>query len=408
MTMIDNTANLTEKKKKQQSPGSLGLYIHIPFCVKKCAYCDFCSYPTIDKYNDMIEKYVDKITQQLIFAENVATGRRIDTVYFGGGTPSLLNPSQLEKIINTVVSCYNVDADAEISVECNPGTVDAEKFANMRRLGVNRLSIGAQSFNDCELSALGRIHTAKDFEKAFRLAREEGFDNISADLMYGIPKQDLKSFEYSIMRMCDLSPEHISSYALSVEPGTLFAKKLDSLALPDDDTVGDMYDLLVDILERNGYERYEISNFSKHGKYSKHNMRYWKGLDYLGFGVSAHSFFDGVRYFAKRDIDLYLNADFSGHMNYSDCEIFDGRQKIDAHDLASEYIMLRLRLAEGISVSDFFQRFGMKLEDHIDQPIEPYIAQGFMKRDGDRIFFTTKGFCVSNYILSEIIGFDEA
>lgn len=402
--MIDNTANLTEKIKKQQSPGSLGLYIHIPFCIKKCAYCDFCSYPIIGKYNATIEKYVDKIAQQLISAKDMAKGHRVDTVYFGGGTPSLLSSFQLEKIIDTVVSCYGVETDAEISVECNPGTVYAEKLADMRRLGVNRLSIGAQSFNDSELLLLGRIHTAKDFENAFKLARAAGFDNISADLMYGIPEQSLKSFERSIKCMCALAPEHISSYALSIEPGTLFSKKLDLFALPDDDTVGDMYDLLVDTLERNGYERYEISNFSKQGKYSRHNMRYWKGLDYLGFGVSAHSFFNGVRYFAKRDIDGYLNADFSDYMN---CEIFDGKQKIDAHDLASEYIMLRLRLAEGISRSDFRQRFGINFEDHIDQPIEPYIAQGFMKRDGDRIFFTTKGFCVSNYILSEIIGFDE-
>ncbi len=404
MTMIDNIANLIPKDKKQQSPGSLGLYIHIPFCVKKCAYCDFCSYPIIGKYNAMVEKYVDKITQQLISAKDMAKGHRVDTVYFGGGTPSLLSSFQLEKIIDTVVSCYGVEADAEISVECNPGTVYAEKLADMRRLGVNRLSIGAQSFNDRELVLLGRIHTAKDFENAFKLARAAGFDNISADLMYGIPEQSMKSFEYSIARMCDLSPEHISSYALSVEPGTFFGQNADLLSLPDDDTVGDMYDLLVDTLERNGYERYEISNFSKQGKYSRHNMRYWKGLDYLGFGVSAHSFFNGVRYFAKRDIDGYLNADFSDYMN---CEVFDGKQKIDSHDLASEYIMLRLRLAEGISCSDFRQRFGINFEDHIDQPIEPYIAQGFMKRDGDRIFFTTKGFCVSNYILSEIIDFDE-
>lgn len=352
----------------------------------------------------MIEKYVDKITQQLIFAKDIAKDHRVDTVYFGGGTPSLLSSSQLEKLINTVISCYDVDVDAEISAECNPGTVDAEKLANMRRLGVNRLSIGAQSFNDRELFLLGRIHTAKDFENAFKLAREAGFDNISADLMYGIPEQSMKSFEYSIARMCELSPEHISSYALSVEPGTFFGQNTDSLSLPDDDTVGDMYDLLVDTLERNGYERYEISNFSKQGKYSRHNMRYWKGLDYLGFGVSAHSFFNGVRYFAKRDVDGYLNADFSDYMN---CEIFDGKQKIDSHDLASEYIMLRLRLAEGINCSDFLQRFGRKLEDHLDQSIEPYIERGFMKREGDRVAFTTKGFCVSNYILSEIIGFDE-
>lgn len=402
--MIDNTANLTEKNQKQQSPGSLGLYIHIPFCIKKCAYCDFCSYPITGQYNGTIEKYVDKLNQQLISAEKLAKDRRVDTVYFGGGTPSLLSSSQLEKIMDTVMSHYNVDKAAEISAECNPGTVDAEKLANMRHLGVNRLSIGAQSFNDRELLLLGRIHTVKDFEHAFELARRAGFDNISADLMYGIPEQSMKSFEYSVTRMCELAPEHISSYALSVEPGTLFAKKLDSLSLPDDDSVGDMYDLLVDTLQRHGYERYEISNFSKPNRYSRHNMRYWKGLDYLGFGVSAHSFFNGVRYFAKRDIDAYLNADF---FDYMSCDIFDGKQKIDSHDLASEYIMLGLRLAEGISLSDFPERFGIRFEEHIEQPIEPYISQGFMKREGDRISFTTKGFCVSNYILSEIIGFDE-
>ena len=398
-------------------PRELGLYIHIPFCVKKCAYCDFCSFPV----SNVMERYVEKLCAQLRAAAQVARDCTVVTAYIGGGTPSLLDEDMIRSVMNAVKDNYCVLPDAEITVECNPGTVDRKKLVAMKESGINRLSIGAQSLVNAELKVLGRIHSAEEFLSTVALAKEVGFDNISGDLMYGIPDQTMQSFCTSAEKMCKIGLSHISLYALSIEEGTAFYKNKDQLVLPSEETVADMYEMAENILSKHGYEKYEISNFSLPCRESRHNSGYWTGREYLGFGIAAHSYFEGVRFFSTYSLDKYLSAeiydvcslgefdnDKEGLLSWS---IYDDAQKIDDHDKASEYIMLGLRLCKGISLEDFFARFSVDFFDFIDisrEQVEEYITHGFMKLVDGRLSFTTKGFYVSSAILSEMIGFDEA
>ena len=364
---------------------SLGIYVHIPFCIKKCFYCDFCSFP--DSLCDM-SAYTDELCRRIIEAHDVCREYVVDTVYFGGGTPTLLQISDFAKIFSALRDSFNIDTGAEITCECNPATADMEYFRELRELGVNRLSIGLQSANDNELRALGRAHSFEDFLKVFSDARAAGFDNISVDLMYAIPEQTLQSFEYSIDRVIELSPEHISSYGLKIEENTPFAKCRDRLILPDEDEEFLMYKLLGDKLLENGYNKYEISNFARDGYESRHNIRYWRCHEYLGFGVAAHSYFGGERYGNSRDIKGFVAGK----------DISEDRQTISSRDRDIEYVMLGLRLAEGVDES--------KLSSIIKNKY-PYIRQmiknGFMQEKDGRISFTDKGFFVSNHILSEIL-----
>lgn len=409
MTMTDKhdgARNDAARRVCSSRRKTLGLYIHIPFCLRKCGYCAFCSYPLTSLGNDLRTEYFKKLIGQITSASRYCGGFTVDTVYIGGGTPSVMTADEYKTLLDAVFESYDVADDAEITSECNPGTVDVEKLKGMRRSGVNRLSFGFQSFNENELSALGRIHSACESEKAFYLAREAGFDNISADLMYGIPHQTMDSFIGSVKRLTALSPEHISSYALSVEEGTPFYESRTELCLPGEDETADMYARLSEYLSENGYRRYEISNFSVPGRESRHNLRYWKGTDYLGFGVSSHSYFNGARFSIKEDLGKYLDADFESIGNSFSAPVFENYGIVSAHDRMSEYVMLRLRLAEGFSSNEFFESFGISPWDFFDKGIGEYVKNGYMEFDGDRLRFTTKGFCVSNYILSDLIGFD--
>lgn len=370
---------------------SLGIYIHIPFCIKKCGYCDFCSYPGKDT------EYMRAYTQELCkrIKQTEADGYTVDTVYFGGGTPSLLPLEQTENVLNAITSAFNVSPNAEITLECNPITAQLDYFRSIRNMGMNRLSIGLQSAHDSELKLLGRAHSCADFVHCYSDAQRAGFDNISADIMYGIPDQTLDSLADTLKFLCTLSPQHISAYGLTVEEGTDFHRHRNKLALADDDMQAQMYYLCSEKLEKCGYHKYEISNFSRTGFESKHNLRYWKGLEYIGFGVAAHSYFRNERFGNSRDINAFLEGK----------DITEERQALNDSDKKREYIMLRLRLAEGISAADYKNCFGKELWQDIPS-LKAYIEQGFMMSNGEHISFTDKGFLVSNTILSDIIDFE--
>lgn len=367
---------------------SLGIYVHVPFCIKKCRYCDFCS--VAGKDSEYISVYTAELCRRIEEFAPKAREYKVDTVYLGGGTPSLLPIKCVDKIFNTLDK-FNISDSAEITMECNPATAKPQYFYDIRSLGINRLSIGLQSAKDNELKLLGRAHGVRDFVQCFEDARKAGLDNISADLMYGIPDQTMDSFRYSLGFLSDLAPEHISAYGLSIEEGTYFHKHLAQLNMADDDMQADMYSMMCEYLEIRGYHRYEISNFSKVGKESRHNTRYWTGLDYIGFGVAAHSCFGGVRFGNSRDIDAFLRSE----------DITEERYVLDDEELKKEYIMLGMRMERGIDLSEYEQRFGKAFATH-SECVKRYLQGGFLKLDGGRMSFTEKGFLVSNVILSEL------
>jgi oxygen-independent coproporphyrinogen-3 oxidase len=282
----------------------------------------------------------------------------------------------------------------EITVEVNPATVTHEDLKKLFNAGVNRLSIGMQSANNNELRDLGRIHTYSDFVKTYSDARSAGFDNVSADLMYGIPEQTMESFERSIRVLASLDPEHISSYCLKVEENTPFGRMGDSLVLPDEDTQCDMYELLSSLLPRLGYEKYEISNFSKKGRESRHNVRYWTGLDYLGFGAAAHSYFGGERFSTSQNILSFAKSEF----------IESEREKIDCEERMREFVMLRLRLLRGFALCDFEGEFGVSFLEKF-KDVSRFERSGHIVIKDGRCHFTEKGFFVSSYILSELLDY---
>ena len=367
-----------------------GIYIHVPFCLSKCHYCDFCSRTRADDETKSL--YVKRLCEEIrAFSEKLGDSRpTADTVYFGGGTPTLLPPSQFGEILGVVNDCFGIEGGAEITAETNPKTADRSKLGEMRTLGINRLSIGMQSVHDDELRTLGRIHNHADFLAVFDDARRAGFDNISADLMYGIPLQTKESFEISIRTLVSLAPEHISSYCLTVEDGTNFARRRESLNLPDDDTVSDMYLTMTDILKSSGYKKYEISNFAYKGQVSRHNLKYWKRENYLGFGPAAHSVFGGVRYSNSRAVEAYIRGE----------KICEGTEIITGEGAMDEYVMLGMRLSEGIDIGEFERLFGVKFMSRYGNVFKRFSPE-FVHIDAERCFFTDKGMFVSNYILSE-------
>ncbi len=368
---------------------NLGLYIHIPFCRSKCLYCDFCSFP--HQKTEIIEKYVKRIENDLILHSQKCSGYRIDTVYFGGGTPTCLPTYLLTHILKTIKTCYSVTENAEITVECNPtGSITKENFQALRTAGFNRLSIGLQSVQKKELRALGRTHDFETFRATCRNAREAGFENISADVMFGISYQTPTSFADTLEKLCDCNPEHISAYALAVEDGTPFGKiGAENLHLPNEDDTREMYLYMVDYLSQRGYSQYEISNFAKSGYESRHNLKYWKCEEYLGIGVSAFSDFSGERFGNGRNFDGYLRGD----------DITAERDKPSELTRKSEKIMLGMRLSTGLDIDT--------LGAENVAVLERYIPQGLVRKNGFRYAFTPEGMLVSNAILSQMVDFSE-
>lgn len=387
---------ITDNKKEQKR--RVGIYIHVPFCRSKCYYCDFCSRTRATK--EQMEQYVRALCGEIDFiSQKVKNGGGIpvaDTVYFGGGTPTLLDTKDFEKILFAIKDNFGICDDAEITVETNPKTADYQKLCDIKNLGVNRLSIGMQSVHDGELRALGRIHTFEDFCNTYSEARRAGFDNVSADLMYGIPDQTAESFDVSVKALADMSPEHISSYCLTVEEGTPFDRRRNELNLPDEDAVADMYAKMSDTLSKYGYDKYEISNFAHKGRESKHNIKYWRLEDYLGFGPAAHGCFDSIRYAHSRDVTAYIE----GKRIYCDA------QRIEHGEAMNEYVMLGMRLARGIDKFDFESRFGESFDSVFGHKLKRF-APEHVYMDENVCRFTPKGMFVSNFILSDVLDFGD-
>ncbi len=371
---------------------NLGIYVHIPFCKSKCLYCDFNSFAGKE---DMIAQYFCALNQEIKAWGEKLKDRTFDTIYFGGGTPSYVGAELLSQVISGIYASFDVSEDCEIIVECNPGTIDTDGLKKLKIAGVNRLSIGLQSACDNTLRALGRIHSVGDFEKCFEEARQAGFENISLDLMYGLPNMTMESWEKTIDRAAGFGAEHISAYALKIEEGTPFSKM--NLTLPDEDACADMYELLVEKLRKSGYARYEISNFSKPGKESKHNQKYWELTDFLGLGAGAYSCLNNVRFSNFERIETYIEKISENGFAVAE------RTPIATDEQMSEFVFLGLRCENGISFSEFKNKFGKNLEEVFGEQIKKYSDWGFFAIDGDRLRFSDKGFFVSNTILADFV-----
>ncbi len=361
-----------------------GLYIHIPFCDGKCAYCNFFS---IHSDNQAIEEYTDHLIRSA-FTWGKKINRSFDTVYFGGGTPSLLGHERLIRILNAVKQAFSVADNAEITVEVNPSSTEPLDFSAMKSAGFNRLSIGLQSANENELAILGRRHSVDDARRTVLEAQQAGFDNISLDVMLAIPKQTPESLHHTLDFCAECKVQHISAYILKIEPGTRFYRNKDSLPFFDDDAQAAIYEDAVSYLNRLGYQQYEISNFSLPGYESRHNLKYWHDEEYLGIGPSAHSFIDGKRF--------YYDNSFEG---FYDGRIIDEGCGGDEE----EYIMLALRLKEGLVFNEYEKRFGKKVSDKMLTAAERLASSGLVKICPSSLSLTVKGFLVSNSVIAYLL-----
>ena len=362
----------------------LGIYLHIPFCEKKCKYCNFYS-------SFVTEELLDSYTDALIKSINQWGGkynRPIDTIYLGGGTPSLLG-HRLPTVINSVKSSFDISANSEITLEVNPASNSIELLEYAKLAGINRLSVGAQSGSDDELKILGRTHTAADTQKTVEAARKMGFNNISLDIMIGLPFSTDKTLKNNLEFISALSPEHISAYILKIEEKTAFYKEQAALSLPDDDGVSEQYLAMSEFFESKGYNHYEISNFSKTDYESRHNLKYWNGTDYLGIGPSAHSSIDGRRFYYPDDLKAFL----SGNNPIDDGQSGD-RQ---------EFIMLRLRLKSGIDPNEYQALFGKDLSHEFMDKCRLFEKADFLTIDDKKISLTNKGMLLSNSIITELL-----
>ena len=362
------------------------LYIHIPFCVKKCDYCDFLSFAADEQTQ---KSYVAALQKELAFYGAKYKDRRITTIFIGGGTPSWLKEDYMQAIMETVYHYFSVEQDAEITIECNPGTITEHKFEIYRRIGINRLSIGLQSTDDQELKMLGRIHTYKDFLDTYTLAREVGFQNINVDLMSGIPFQTLGGWEDTLKKVAELGPEHISAYSLIIEEGTPFYEKYGEgeraearrrRELPDEDTERMMYQFTKNILWSYGYHRYEISNYAKEGYECRHNLGYWNRTEYLGIGTGAASLINNQRFVEGGEIEV-----------------------LSLQNQMEEYMFLGLRKIEGVSKTDFRQTFGRSIENAYGKVLIDMYQKQLLEDTGEYIRLTEKGIDVSNYVMSEFL-----
>lgn len=382
----------------------LGLYFHIPFCLSKCAYCDFNSAPA--QSVEIVSSYISAMIAHIESYKVAAANYEPDTVFIGGGTPTCIPIEELVRLIRAIKKNFKLTRNVEFSIEANPATVTYPTLLKLHRLGVNRLSMGLQSAHENELKALSRRHTRKDFVKSYRMARDARFDNINVDLMFGIPHQTYDSLMHTIRYVCGMSPNHISLYDLKIEPGTAFYKHYNEIAptLPDDDTEADMYLGAIDLLRQNGYLQYEISNFARPGNMCAHNLKYWNCDEYLGFGVSAHSYFNGSRFAFTGDINRYIQG---VTVKESKIRITEQCETVEERERMGEYIMLRFRLTAGIDDREFTRRFGYSFESLYGEKCAKFINNGFMTGRNGVFALTPAGMFISNYILSEILEFED-
>lgn len=374
----------------------LGLYIHFPFCKRKCNYCDFYSCTSQEKSKE----YITSLCQQLDIEAPFYKEYLFDTVFIGGGTPSLIDADDFERLSNKIKKSLTLSNDFEFSIEANPGTITREKLLIYKACGVNRLSIGLQSTNDGELKMLGRIHDYDTFLKNYNLARECGFDNINVDVMYSLPNQKTETFLETLHKVIRLSPEHISAYSLKIEENTPFGKIKSTLSLPDEDSEYNTYISMNELLSKNGYLQYEISNFAKKGYECKHNLKYWQSEEYIGLGPSAHSFFNGERYSYDSDLNKYV---LKIKENLLPTKIKEEHETTTIPKI-DEYVMLKLRLSSGINIEEFSLLFDKEFID-LYPKINKYLNTGHVIFENGAYKFTPKGFFVSNYILADILNF---
>ncbi len=371
----------------------LGIYIHIPFCLSKCAYCDFYSQcGTKSEYKE----YTAALVKHIEEAQMRSSDYVVDSIYFGGGTPTAIGERNLIKILSAVMRSFRVSDDCEITTEANPNSVSFPMLKKMARAGFNRISFGMQSASNTELRVLGRTHNFEDVRNAVEIARKAKFENISLDLMYGLPSQTLTSFLDSLDAAIALSPEHISCYSLKLEAGTPLAERPETLDLPSDDDVADMYLAAVSRLFEEGYIQYEISNFAKEGKESRHNMKYWTLADYWGFGPSAHSLVGKKRFSYIKSWTGYVEALRCGD------EIIDRIETINTAERCGEYLMLGLRTTRGISSSVLEKKY-LTFFDEIEKVLLKYHKAGYTEFDGKTWRLTPEGFLVSNRIIGEVL-----
>ena len=373
-----------------------GIYIHIPFCISKCIYCDFCSAPADDETK---EHYVDALCREIAVAGERAEAegdkRKISTIFFGGGTPSILHSALLIKIMNAVRGAFTVADDAEITVECNPGTLSKSKLATYKDIGVNRLSIGLQSPNNRELKNLGRIHTYEQFEESYIEARLAGFDNINVDIMSAIPNQTVAGYEDNLRKIIALKTEHISAYSLIVEEGTPLynmVERTHGKILPSEDEDREMYAMTKVMLADAGYSRYEISNYAKSGRECRHNISYWERADYLGFGVAAASLLGKRRFTNTLDVASYIANPIDNHSE---------EQLLTLNAEMEEYMFLGLRMMKGVDTERFGELFGKSFDELYGEITARQIEQGLMVRDGKRVRLTDIGIDISNTVMAQ-------
>ncbi len=389
----------------------IGIYIHVPFCVRKCYYCDFLSFPAGEERR---ERYVNGLLREIEKESAQYKEYEVDSVFIGGGTPTVLYAGQIRRIMDGMRAGFSFGKEPEITIEANPGTVDLGKLESCREAGINRISIGAQSMDDRELALLGRVHSSKDFLEAYGLARKAGFRNMNVDMMAALPGQKIGGYLEGLQRVIDLEPEHISAYSLIVEEGTPFyewygedGKRRNDFPsqlpsnlpshLPSEEEEREMYERTGEILEAAGYDRYEISNYAKPGYECRHNIGYWQRRDYAGFGLGAASMAANVRWKNSADMEKYLCCieDGSGDVKEEVCALSIKEQM-------EEFMFLGLRMTEGVGKEDFYDVFGRSLESVYGEVIERLCGQGLLL-DGERVRLTPYGRDISNYVMAQFL-----
>lgn len=377
----------------------LELYIHIPFCVRKCAYCDFLSNPANQK---MREAYVDALVKEIRAYKEMASDYVVTTIFLGGGTPSVLDGAQMKRIFAALREIFEVCPGAEITMEANPGTVTREKLKAYQEAGINRISFGLQSVNNEELKMLGRIHTYEEFLESYWLARECGFENINIDLISAIPKQTLKSWEETLTKVIQLDPEHISAYSLIIEEGTPFAKIYGEgcageKELPSEEEEREIYQRTEVLLGEAGYHRYEISNYAKDGKECRHNLGYWERKEYLGIGLGASSLINNMRFHNIEDLTSYIQN--SESLEKIQCE----RETLSETEQMEEFIFLGFRKMQGISENEFAEIFGQSIQACYGANIERLKQEGLLLEENGFLKLTKQGIDISNYVFAELL-----
>ena len=374
----------------------IGLYIHIPFCRQKCLYCDF---PSWAGKEGQMQGYTDALTQEIRKRATEYTDRKVVSVFFGGGTPTTLTIPMLEQLMQAVLEYWDVAEDAEITTEANPGTLDREMADVLKKMGFNRLSMGVQAWQNRLLKSLGRIHSIEMFLENFKVVREAGFDNVNTDLMFALPNQTMEDWQETVKNIVSLNPEHISAYSLIIEEGTPFYDRYErgELRPADEELDRKMYCWAVGYLAEQGYAQYEISNFAKKGRQSRHNRIYWQAEEYLGMGLGSHSYMEGERFHNIYDLQEYIRADGEVSLLKKDVEI------ITREDALAEFMFLGLRLTEGVSFDRFRERFGEEMKNIYGSQIEKLVADGLLAEDKKGIRLTERGTDISNVVFEEFL-----